>query len=506
MSRPGFMIEVDERTPALLTLNGGQLGLSKFGVGTRVVYAADATASTDPVSLIDHAVEAPTSGPELGTLMADSQRLTIVVLDSERPRPRMKFDVRRTIVERVLEMAAAQGVDDVSIVIAGGLNKRWNPVDMTRNLGDRVATSFLPDGRIESHDVTSEDLVEVGTVDDHPVRINRRVAESDFVVCVGVQFGRTPLRILAGSLADVETQRRLGAVEADESFAKGVVDTIAGAVKTYAIQAVLGQPFLAGSLRFASKREWEWSARDKFGYAATRQLGHLPSWLSGVDKLHARPVADYAVVDIVAGEPAPVFREAEQVWTSANAIEVQGQSDVLVTSVWAGSFDDGDPIGSPINAAHAALVRRAGSHLGTPFARDGGALIALHPLVPRFSNRRQSSAADFFAKVLSETTDPAEMGEAEQRACSDQWYLDLYRKQFADHPLRTFQTWYDVWKAAQRFTDIIWVGGNRRSADLFGHRAATTYADALELASNSVGHQPSITYLRGPGLPLGDVR
>ena len=41
---------------------------------------------------------------------------------------------------------------------------------------------------------------------------------------------------------------------------------------------------------------------------------------------------------------------------------------------------------------------------------------------------------------------------------------------------------------------------------LLGHRAASTYADALEIASDAVGKHPAITFLRGPGLALGDVR
>ena len=98
------------------------------------------------------------------------------------------------------------------------------------------------------------------------------------------------------------------------------------------------------------------------------------------------------------------------------------------------------------------------------------------------------------------------MADFEERACADEWYVDLYRKQFADHPLRTFQTWYRVAEATRSLGDVIWVGGNRRTADLFGHRAASTYADALEIASNTVGREPSITFLHGPGLPLGDVR
>ncbi|WP_226966138.1 hypothetical protein [Tessaracoccus defluvii] len=59
MSRPGFVLEVDDRTPQLLTMSGAQLRLDRLGVGTHVVYAADAEESSDPVPLIDSALSAP---------------------------------------------------------------------------------------------------------------------------------------------------------------------------------------------------------------------------------------------------------------------------------------------------------------------------------------------------------------------------------------------------------------------------------------------------------------
>lgn len=505
MSRPGFVIEVDARTPALLTLGGPTLGLGRFSEETTVVYPAEAARSSDPVGLIDQAMEAPVRGEALAQRLRPETRLTIVVLDDDRPRPRMHFDVRRSMVERVLEVAARRGVDDVAIVVAGGLNKRWSPYDMTRVLGDRVATSFQPDGRIESHDVTAADLVAVGDIDGHTVRVNRRVAESDLIVAIGAQSSHQPASPLTGGLVDIETHRRLGGVSTTTPFASAVRDLLGGLKETFVLQAVLGQPFLLGLLGFASQREWEWKVTDKLSFLAARQLGALLPKSAG-RMLHATPVADYAIVDVIGGEQAAAYEEAAAVWQAANAVEVPHSSDVVVTPVWAGCLDDGDPVGSPINAAHDALVRRLGSHIDAPFVRTGGVVIAMHPLTPRFSNRRQSSASDFFAKVLPQTVDPAEMGAFEEAACRDDWYVNLYRKQFADHPLRTFQTWYRVAHASADLSDVIWVGGNRRTADLFGHRAATTYGDALEIASNAVGRRPAITYLHGPGLPLGAVR
>jgi len=53
---------------------------------------------------------------------------------------------------------------------------------------------------------------------------------------------------------------------------------------------------------------------------------------------------------------------------------------------------------------------------------------------------------------------------------------------------------------------VILVGANRRVASRLGFRAATTLADALEMASGTVGTSPSITYLHNPPHLLADVR
>lgn len=506
MSRPGFVLEVDDKTPPLLTMAGCDVRLERFGLGTTVVYPADADASSDAVPLVDAALTAPTGSAPLADRLTPETRLTVVVVDSGRPLPREEYESRRTLVERTLETAARAGVDDVQLVIATGLRQQWNAARVTAVLGDRVATSFLPDGLVTSHDVTAPDLVTIGEAGGHPVKLNRRVATSDLVVLVATRSDAEDGCPLAWGLTDVETLRRLGRPRRDTEFCASVETLLRGAVETFALVAVLGQPLLGRALRFGSKREWEWTLGDRLALAGARQtVAAMPR--QGAQFLHGGPTADYAVVDVLGGALDQVYADSRDVWLAANAVEIRGQADVLVTSVWGAEIDEGDPVGSPLSAAHHALVTRAGAHLGTPMVRDGGALIAFHPLRRRFSNRRQSAAADFFATVLTSTTDPVEIAAAyESRAIDDEWYLDLYRKQFAEHPLRVFQEWYATANAAGRFSDVIWVGGDRRSAALLGHRAATTYADALEIASNSVGARPSITVLRGPGQAWGDVR
>ena len=108
--------------------------------------------------------------------------------------------------------------------------------------------------------------------------------------------------------------------------------------------------------------------------------------------------------------------------------------------------------------------------------------------------------------MLAESTDPAVIGEKyEQQFATDPWYIHLYRTSHAYHGVHPFYMWYWAAHAMDHVDDVIWVGANRRVAARLGFRAATTLADALEMASDTVGTSPSITYLHNPPHLLADV-
>ena len=46
MARPGFVLEVDERTPPLLVHQGEGFRLQKFPLGSRVIYPPDSCPSS----------------------------------------------------------------------------------------------------------------------------------------------------------------------------------------------------------------------------------------------------------------------------------------------------------------------------------------------------------------------------------------------------------------------------------------------------------------------------
>ena len=60
MSRPGFVLEVDERTPSLLVPDGDRFRLERFPLGTRVIYPADSLPQVpDLGEAISAALDAP---------------------------------------------------------------------------------------------------------------------------------------------------------------------------------------------------------------------------------------------------------------------------------------------------------------------------------------------------------------------------------------------------------------------------------------------------------------
>jgi len=53
---------------------------------------------------------------------------------------------------------------------------------------------------------------------------------------------------------------------------------------------------------------------------------------------------------------------------------------------------------------------------------------------------------------------------------------------------------------------VIFVGGDRRAVHRMGFKVATNLSDALEMAADTVGSSPRITYQHVPPLALAEVR
>ena len=153
MTRPGFVLEVDERTPPLLVHSGESLRLERFPLGTRVIYPPEILPGLDdPAAAIDAALDAPIDSPPLRELLRPGMKLTIAFDDISLPLPPMRLpDIRQRIIEAVLTRAAEAGVDDVELIVANALHRRMTAAEIRRAVGERVFLSFWPD-KLTNHD------------------------------------------------------------------------------------------------------------------------------------------------------------------------------------------------------------------------------------------------------------------------------------------------------------------------------------------------------------------
>ena len=108
-------------------------------------------------------------------------KLTIAFDDASLSLPKMRRpDNRQRIIEAVLDLAAAAGVDDIHLIAALGLHRRMHEYELRHVLGDRIYDAFHPRGLLYQHDAEDYDnLAVLGTTDEgEVVEINKRAADS----------------------------------------------------------------------------------------------------------------------------------------------------------------------------------------------------------------------------------------------------------------------------------------------------------------------------------------
>jgi len=525
VTRPGFVLQVDERTPPLLVHEGERMRLETFPLGTRVIYPPESLPGLPDVDgAIRHALLNPLGSDPLPELLFRGMRLTIAFDDISLPLPQMQTpDVRQRIVEAVLTMAAEAGVDDVQLVAANALHRRMTPAELRRCLGERVFRSFYPDA-LTNHDAEDRDnLLHLGTTDHgEDVEINRRAAESDLLIYVNINIvamdgGHKSVPIGLASYKSLRHHHNVHTMLHSKSYMDPPKSALHGSaarmgevvkehVKIFHIETTLNNDAFPSQYRFMMKREWEWSTRDQATMLAVKRgLDIAPAKVRS--RLFRSMEAPYGVTSVQAGATDPVHALTLENVHRQQLVEVDGQSDVLVVGVpYVGPYNVNSTL-NPILAMCLGMGYFFNMYRNKPLVRPGGAMILYHPVPWEFSQLHHPSYVDFFEEVLSESTDPATIeAKFEQQYATDPWYVHLYRTSYAYHGVHPFYMWYWGAHAMEHLGDVIWVGADRRTVGRMGFRAASTLQDALEMAGGTVGRSPSITYLHSPPFAIADVR
>src|SRR5438094_1607942 len=282
MTRPGLVLEVDERTPPLLVHEGESFRLQKFPLGTQVVYPPDSLPGIRDVNAaIRRALLEPVGSDPLPELLRPGMRLTIAFDDISLPLPPLQTpDIRGRVIEQVLEVAARRGVDDVKVVVANSLHRRMTASEIKRAVGERVFRSFWP------HDLTNHDaedpsaLAYIGQTDrGEDVEINRRAAESDLLVYVNINLvamdgGHKSVPVGLGSYKSLRHHHTVHTMLNSRSYMdpshSALHDSCArmgtllasNGLRIFTIETTLNNETFPKPFGFMNKREWEWSLAD----------------------------------------------------------------------------------------------------------------------------------------------------------------------------------------------------------------------------------------------------
>ena len=527
MPRPGFILEVDRSTPPTLFWHGEGFKLEKLPVGSRVVYPPEPLAALkDPDGAIRHALVNPLGDSKpLPELLFPGMKLTICFDDISLPLPPMKRpDIRQRVIEAVLDLAAEAGVDDVVLVAALALHRRMTDDELRHALGNRVFDAFAPHGRLTQHDAEDPDgLVHLGqTPHGEDVEINKRAATSDLIVYVNINLvamdgGWKSTAVGLASYKSLKHHHNVSTMQHSKSFMDqhrselhsstwrmGKVLRDSG-VKIFQIETTLNSDTFPSQFGFLQKREWEWTARDRAAFiGASKGLERTPDRLKR--SIFHGIQAPHAMTSVQAGEVEAVHEVTTANVYKQQLVSVEGQTDILTMGLPYICPYNVNSIMNPILVACLGLGYFFNLYRNKPLVREGGVLIMSHPTPWAFNPVHHPSYIDFFEQVLAETTDPVAIEKNfEEQFATDPWYIHLYRTSYAYHGVHPFYMWYWCAHALQHLGQVIIVGGDPKSVRRLGFKPASTLRDALEMAEDVVGRDPSITHLHNPPILMADV-
>jgi hypothetical protein len=524
--RPGFVLEVDRSTPPTLFMHGEGFRLERLPTGSRVVYPGEPLpVLDDPDRAIRDALLDPLDSEPLPALLLPGMKLTIAFDDISLPLPPMRRpDVRQRVIEAVLDMAAEAGVDDVHLIAALALHRRMTEAELRHCLGDRIYDAFAPHGLLYNFDAEDPDnLAFIGATDKgEEVEISKRAAESDLLVYVNINL--VPMdggwKSTATGLASYRSLRHHHNVRTlrhsrslmdmhrselhSSNWRMGEVLRKAG-VKVFQIETTLNNDTFPKPFDFLQRREWEWTARDRAAYVvSSRALARTPGKVAR--SIFQSVKAPHNLTSVQAGEVEAVHRRTLENAFRQQLVSVEGQTDVLTMGLPYICPYNVNSVMNPILVMCLGLGYFFNLYRGKPLVREGGVLIMSHPTPWEFHPVHHPSYIDFFEQVLADTTDPAEIeSKFEQQYATDEWYIHLYRTSYAYHGVHPFYMWYWGVHALEHLGGVIVVGGEPRAVRRMGFKPASTLRDALEMAEDVVGRDPSVTHLHCPPLLVADV-
>ena len=497
----------------------------KLPIGTRVIYAKPPIPGLlDRRSAIRRAIENPENMDPLPALLRPGMKLTIAIDDISLPLPMMALpDIRQTVLEIVLDLAASKGVTDIHIVLATSFHRRLTPAEMKRCVGAKIFNEFYP-ARYYNHDGEDPNgMVELGmTAHGERVRINRRAAESDLLVYANINLvpmdgGHKSVGVGLCDYPTLQAHHTPQAIAASDSYmdpGKSGLTHSCGRVgriiekhlKIFHIETALNNRMFDNVAAFLGRNEDTYSSFDRVKLKAAQfALSQMPAKMKR--RVYFSIPAPYEMIGVHAGETDATHEKILQYCYDQYCIPVEGQTDVVITGITFVSPYNVNSIMNPLLVRVMALGYFFNFYRNMPVVKKNGVMILTHPCYDEFDPLFHPSYIEFFNRILPETRDSLEMQRKyEESFAKDPAYIKMYREGNAYHGVHPFYMWYWAENGQRHIGKVIVVGAdNRRVPAMLGWDAARNMEEALDMAESYVGRKPTVTLLHFPPILMTDV-
>lgn len=524
MSRASYTIVLDEDSPPMMFNAGEGFHYEKLPEGTRVIYPPGPVEPlADPNIAIERALLEPMDMEPLHELLFPGMKLTIAFDDISLPLPPMRRpDIRQQVIEKVLEKADAKGVEDIHLIAALGLHRRMTEAELRHCLGKRIMNRFYPE-RLYNYDAEDpEENVKIGETErGEDVTVSRRVAEGDLLVYVNINYipmdgghksvhtGLAPYSSIKHHHNPDTLSRTRSLMDPPNSAMHGSINRMGRIfdehVKVFHIETTLNNSAFPPVFDFMTKPEHEWGPLTKANFLANHKATRvMPRSLSR--RIFHSIKAPHQMTSVQAGATGPVHEQTLKNNYGQMVVPVTGQADVLLFGIpYLGPYNV-HSIMNPMLVYNMLLGYLFNLYKGKPLVRKGGVIIGTHPMPQEFNEVHHPSYVDLWNEGLSQTHDIRELAARyEERYAHDPRYRELYRNSHAYHGAHPFTVLYWAAHALDHVGDAILVGGDPATTKIMGLGQADTVAEALQMAQDTVGPSPSVTYMHIPPLFMVEV-
>jgi hypothetical protein len=519
------VVYIDTNSAPRMIFSGEDLLLEDLPVGTRVIYPKPPIEGlANPGAAIRYALNHPHDTEPLYAQLMPGMKVTIAIDDISMPLPPMQTpDVRQTILEILLELLDANGVDDIHLIIATSLHRRMTPAEMKRMVGKKIYNAYYPD-RYYNHDAEDPDgMVHLGRTDhNEPVNINRRAVESDLVIYVNINFvpmngGHKSLTVGLCDYASLRPHHEPQTIRASDSYMdpkKSMLSTkiqrmgalVDQHMNVFHIETVLNNRMFSGPTSFLGKNEDEFTELDRMKFEAMRwTLSKTPT--AAKRKIFQTIPSAYELIAVHAGKTEPVHDRVIAKGFEQHLVNIRGQSDILICGVPFISPYNVNSILNPLLVQVMGLGYFHNCYRGQPVLRKGGALILCHPCYDEFDHEQHPSYIEFFNRLLPETRDAMTLRHKyEEEFAHNPSYISMYRRGHAYHGAHPFFMWYWGENGRQHVGKVIVAGAqNAHVPAMMGWDRADSVTEAIAMARSFTGPSSSITMMHHPPLVMADV-